>query len=90
MDSGESLAFEVTAENGGTTATDSVLVEIWVAAQDPNDGTLLGDFSPKPGWACDRDPVAEPELTTEDLGDVTEYYTNGIPARATGTYPQSG
>ena len=34
--------------------------------------------------------MAEPELTTEDLGDVTEYYTNGIPARATGTYPNQG
>ena len=89
-DSGETLAFEVTARNGDTTATDSVLVEIWVADQDPNDGTLLGDFSAKPGWACDRDPVAAPELTTEDLGNVTEYYTNGIPAHATGTFPNQG
>ena len=89
-DSSETLSFEVTAQSGDTTATESVLVEVWVANQDPNDGTLLGDFSPKPGWACDRDLVAEPELTTEDLGNVTEYYTNGIPAHATGTFPNQG
>ena len=29
--SGETLAFEVTAQTGGTTATDSIPVEIWVA-----------------------------------------------------------
>ena len=58
--------------------------------QDPNDGTLLGDVSAKSGWACDRDPVAAPELTTEDLGNVTEYYTNGIPAHAPGAFPNQG
>ena len=47
-----------------------------MADQDPNDGTLLGAFSAKPGWACDRDPVAEPELTTEDLGDATGAFPN--------------
>ena len=87
MHSGETLAFEVTAQAGGTTATDSILVAIWVADQDSNDGTLLGDFSAKPIRACDRDPVSDPELTTEDLGDVTEYFTNGSPAHATGTFP---
>ena len=40
--------------------------------------------------ATDWVPVAAPELTTEDLGDVTEYYTNGIPAHATGTFPKQG
>ena len=34
--------------------------------------------------------MAEPELTTEDLGNVTEYYTNGIPAHATRTFPNQG
>ena len=88
VDSGETLEFEVTAEAGD--ATDSVLVEIWVANQDPNNGTLLGNFSAKPGWACDHDPVASPDLTTEDLGNVTEHYTNGIPAHATGTFLNQG
>ena len=90
LNSGETLSFEVTAQSGDTTATDSVLVEIWVADQNPNDGTLHGDFSAKPGWACDRDPVAEAELTTDDLGNVTEYCTSGIPAHATGTFPNQG
>ena len=30
------------------------------------------------------------ELTTEDLGNVTEYHTNGIPAHATGRFPNQG
>ena len=30
------------------------------------------------------------ELTTEDLGNVTEYHTNGIPDHATGTFPNQG
>ena len=81
--SSETPAFEVTAQSGDTTATDSVLVEIWVADQDPNNGALLGDFSTQPGWACDRDPVTPPELTTE-------YYTNGIPTHATRTFPNQG
>ncbi|MCY4543670.1 MAG: hypothetical protein OXD39_00415, partial [Gemmatimonadetes bacterium] len=90
VDSSELLAFEVTARNSDTTAMDSVLVEIWVPGQDPNDGTLLGDFSSRTGWSCDNDPVAAPELTTQDLGEVTEYYTNGIPGHATGTFPNGG
>ena len=62
-------------------------MDIWVANQVPNNGTLRGDFKAMPGWACDRDPVAAPELTTENLGNVTEYNTNGIPAHATTTFP---
>ena len=57
VDSGETLSFEVTALTGDTITTDRVLVEVWVANQDPNDGTLFGDFSAKSGWAFDRDPV---------------------------------
>ena len=90
VDSSETLSFEVTAQNSDTTAADSVLVEIWVPGQDPNDGTLLGNFSSRIGWSCDNDPVAAPELTTQDLGDVTEYYTNGIPGHATGAFPNGG
>ena len=41
-DFGVTLAFDMTAQSGDTTATDSVLVEIWWADQDPNDSTLLG------------------------------------------------
>ena len=81
VDSSELLAFEVTAQNSDTTAMDSVLVEIRVSGQDPNDGTLLGDFSSRTGWSCDQDPVAAPELTTQDLGEVTEYFTNKCPVR---------
>ena len=90
VDSSEILAFEVTAQGGGGAATDSVPVEVWVAGQNPNDATLLAHFCAKPGWACDRDPVAVLELTTRELGDVTEYHTNGIPDRATGTFPNQG
>ena len=90
VDSGETMSFEVTAQDGDTTATDSVLVEVWVPNQDPDDGTLLGDFSARPGWSCDVDPVAAPEVTTQDLGNVTEYYTNGIAPHATGTFPNGG
>ena len=67
-----------------------MLVKVWVAGQGPNDATLLADFCAKPGWACDRDPVAALELTIRDLGDVTEYHTNGIPDHATGTFPNQG
>ena len=90
VDSSETLSFEVTAENSDNTATDSVLVEIWVPGQDPDDGTLLGDFSSRTGWSCDNDPVAAPELTTRDLGETIEYFTNGIPGHATGTFPNGG
>ena len=90
VDSSETLSFEVTAQNSDNTATDSVLVEIWVPGQDPDDGTLLGDFSSRTGWSCDNDPVAAPELTTRDLGETTEYFTNGIPGHATGTFPNGG
>ncbi len=90
VDTSETLSFEVTVRNSDNTATDSVLVEIWVPNQDPTDGTLLGDFSSRNGWPCDVDPVAAPELTTQNLGDVTEYYTNGIPGHATGAFPNGG
>ena len=90
VDTSETLSFEVTAQNSDNTATDSVLVEIWVPGQDPDDGTLLGDFSSRTGWSCDNDPVAAPELTTRDLGETTEYFTNGIPGHATGTFPNGG
>ena len=90
VDASETLSFEITAQNSDNTASDSVLVEIWVPGQDPDDGTLLGDFSSRTGWSCEQDPVAAPELTTQDLGDVTEYYTNGIAPHATGTFPNGG
>ena len=90
VDASETLSFEITAQNSDNTASDSVLVEIWVPGQDPDDGTLLGDFSSRTGWSCDNDPVAAPELTTRDLGDTTEYFTNGIPGHATGTFPNGG
>lgn len=89
-DASETLSFEVTARNADNTATDSVFVEIWIPSQGPSDSTLVGDYSDRTGWACDQDPVAAPELTTQDLGAATEYFTNGIPGHATGTFPNGG
>ena len=86
----ETLAFEITATDGGTTATDGVLVEIWVPDPGDDDGTQLGDFSTRSGWTCDQDPTQMAELTIRDLGDVTEYYSNGLPPHGIGTFPNDG
>ena len=90
VDIRETLAFKVTAQAGKHHRHRCSAGRGWVANQDLNDGTLLGDFSAKPGWACDHDPVAAPELTTQDLGNVTEYCTNEIPDHATVTFPNQG
>ena len=85
------LVFEVTAESApGERETDSVWIEAYVPAQDPADLTALADFSAKPGWACDQDPIAPPEVSTRELATTIEFTSNGIPRHATGQYPNSG
>ena len=87
----ETLLFEVRAEkDSGQQDSDIVWVEAYVPQQDVADLTLVADFSPRNGWACDRDPVAVPEVQTRVLENTIEYTTNGIPAHATGRFPNRG
>ncbi len=87
----EILLFEVRAEMDlGQQDSDIVWVEAYVPQQDVADLTLVGDFSPKVGWECNQDPVAVPEVQTHVLDTVIEYTTNGIPAHATGQFPNRG
>ena len=50
----------------------------------------MADFSPKVGWECNQDPVEVPEVQTRVLENTIEYTTNGIPAHATGMFPNRG
>ena len=87
----ETLLFEVRAEkDSGQQDSDIVWVEAYVPQQDVTDLTLVADFSPRNGWECNRDPVAVPEVHTRVLDTVIEYTTNGIPAHATGQFPNQG
>ena len=85
------LLFEVTAESAsGEAATDTVWIEAYVPDQDPADLTALADFSARPGWACDQDPIERPVVLMQELGANIEFHSNGIPRHATGTYPNRG
>ena len=85
------LVFEVAARAAsGETETDSVWIEAYVPDQDPADLTALGDFSAKTGWACDQDPIATPEVSTQELETTIEFTSNGVPRHATGQYPNQG
>ena len=84
------LVFELSVDNGTDIATDQVTVEVWVGADSSSDKTVLGDFSGRDGWACDRDPVAEPTVTVTRYSSVINYTSNGIPAHTTGTFPNGG
>ena len=87
----ETLLFEVRAEMAsGQQASDTVWIEVYVPEQNPADLTLVADFSPKVGWECNRDPIAIPEVETRVLENTIEYTTNGIPAHATGLFPNRG
>ena len=87
----ETLLFEVRAEkDSGQQDSDIVWVEAYVPQQDVADLTLVADFSPRNGWACDRDPVAVPEVQTRVLENTIEYTTNGIPRPCDGAVSQSG
>ena len=87
----ETLMFEVRAEmESGQQASDTVWIEVYVPEQNPADLTLVADFSPKVGWECNQDPVEVPEVQTRVLENTIEYTTNGIPAHATGIFPNRG
>ena len=87
----ETLLFEVRVEmEAGQQASDTVWIEVYVPEQNPADLTLVADFSPKVGWECNQDPVEVPEVQTRVLENVIEYTTNGIPAHATGMFPNRG
>ena len=91
VSSAETLLFEVRAEmNSGQQASDTVWIEVYVPEQNPADLTLVADFSPKVGWECNQDPVEVPEVQTRVLENTIEYTTNGIPAHATGIFPNRG
>ena len=86
----EMLVFELTADDGAGTASDRVVVEVWIPADGEADPTQLGDFSGFEPWACDVDPVSSPELTIEVSDSSIVYSGNGIPDHATGTFPNNG
>ncbi len=91
VSSAETLLFEVRAEmESGQQASDIVWIEVYVPQQNPADLTFVADFSPKVGWECNRDPVEVPEVQTRVLENTIEYTTNGIPAHATGQFPNRG
>ncbi len=91
VSSAETLLFEVRAEmESGQQASDTVWIEVYVPEQNPADLTLVADFSPKVGWECKEDPVEVPEVQTRVLENTIEYTTNGIPAHATGIFPNRG
>ena len=84
----ETLLFEVRAEMAsGQQVSDRVWIEVYVHAHDPADLTLVADYSQKPGWECVHDPVAVPDVQKRELETTIEYTTNGIPAHATGMFP---
>ena len=87
----ETLVFEISADDGaGTVLSDQVSVEVWVPADSSVDRTVLADFSDRPGWQCDVDPVVASSVTTQDQGMETAYTVNEIPGHATGTFPNNG
>ncbi len=91
VSSAETLLFEVRAEmESGQQASDIVWVEVYVPQHNPADLTLVADFSPKVGWECNQDPVEVPEVQTRVLENTIEYTSNGIPAHATGQFPNRG
>ena len=91
VNSAETLLFEVRAEmESGQQASDIVWVEVYVPQHNPADLTLVADFSPKVGWECNQDPVEVPEVQTRVLENTIEYTSNGIPAHATGQFPNRG
>ena len=89
--SSETLVYELTASSGpGSALSDRVSVEVWVAADSTTDRTVLGDFSMRSQWACDKLPVATPSVTLTNTGTKTSIAGNGIPDHTTGTFPNAG
>ena len=89
--SSETLVYELTASSGpGSALSDRVSVEVWVAADSTMDRTVLGDFSMRSQWACDKLPVATPSVMLTNTGTKTSITGNGIPDHTTGTFPNAG
>ncbi|MGB0134040.1 YHYH protein [Dokdonella sp.] len=89
--SSQTLVYELTASNGaGSAVADRVSVEIWVGADSSADRTVLGDFSSRSQWSCDKLPVAAPAVAVSDNGAKTAITGNGIPDHTTGTFPNAG
>lgn len=87
----ETLVFELTAEDRtGSTASDRVEVEIWVPADGAADPTALGDFTDRPGWSCDVDPIVTPEVSMSEADGILTIAGSGVPAHTTGTFPNGG
>lgn len=87
----QTLVFELSGEGStGNTLTDRVTVEVFVGPDSSSDLTVLGDFSSRTDWTCTVDPAALPEVSIIDTGNEREITGNGIPAHATGTFPNMG
>ncbi|MEM1433730.1 MAG: YHYH protein [Pseudomonadota bacterium] len=88
--SGAVLKFRVSVTDAdGTTAEDDLSVELWVA-ESASDRTRRADFSANAAWGCTVDPIDSPTVAVTDAGSVQLFESNGIPAHATGTFPNSG
>jgi hypothetical protein len=86
----ELLVFKLTADDGRSDpVSDTVVVEAWVRAAAAS-LTAYGDFSGNEGWGCTVDPASESTLTVTENGDQIDYASNGMPAHATGVFPNSG
>lgn len=86
--SSQTLVYELTVSNGaGAFISDRVSVEVWVGANSAVDRTVLGNFSSRPPWTCDKLPVATPTVVITNAGATTSIVGNGIPAHTTGTFP---
>lgn len=87
----ETLVFElVVSDAAGGAQSDRVSVEVWVPADGAAEPTAIADFTDRSGWQCDVDPIADPELVMTESDDLLTFDGNGIPAHATGTFPNSG
>ena len=87
----ETLVYELTASSGpGSGVSDRVSVEVWVAADSTTHRTVLGDFSMRSQWACDKLPVVTPAVLLTNDGSKTSITGNGIPDHTTGSFPNAG
>lgn len=84
------LVFELAAtDEAGATASDQVLVEVWVPA-DGDDPTQLADFTDRTGWTCAVDPNTDPNVEIANMGALMSIESNAIPNHATGSFPNGG
>ncbi len=85
----ETLTFSFSVSSGGTSISDTVAVEVHVAAS-VTDETQAADFSDRDGWQCTEDPVVAPDVIIEEVGGYRHFDSNGIPEHSTGSFPNSG